>query len=126
MDGEKMDVSNYLPYIDVNDCLNRIRGNKKLCAMLLKSFKANPHFNEAKAAALAGDLGKAQMEMHTLKGMAANLSLKRLYDLVVPVEMTLKSEMVPPEKLTPVEEALNKTLELIDALVAEFQAEGAI
>ena len=114
----------YMPYIDMTDGLNRIRGNKKLYAMMLKSFKANPMYPQAKAAVLAGDLKAAQMQMHTLKGVAGNLSLRKLFEAVVPVEGVLKSEMVPASALQPVEEAFNKTLTLIDRLLEELKAEG--
>lgn len=121
-----MDITAYLPYIDIADCLNRVRGNKKLFGMMLKSFKANPIFPQAYAAALSGDRAAAQMQMHALKGVAGNLSLKTLYELVVPVEAVLKTRMTDIEDFTPVREAFEKTLALIDDLLAQMSAEGAI
>ena len=118
------DVLEYMPFIDIADGLNRIRGNKKLYGMMLKSFKATPQFPQAKAAVLAGDLKTAQMQMHTLKGVAGNLSLKRLFELVVPVEAVLKTTMVPVSDLAPIEEAFDKTMVLIDELLAQLKAEG--
>lgn len=123
---EIMDTAAYLPYIDVADCLNRVRGNKKLFLMMLKSFKADPIFPKAYAAALQGDRAGAQMQMHTLKGVAGNLSLKRLYELVVPVEAALKAEIPDLADFKPVEEAFEKTLAAIDGLLADYAAEGAI
>ena len=118
------DIADYLPFIDIADGLARIRGNKKLYGILLKSFKANPMFPQAKAAVLAQDLKTAQLQMHSLKGTAGNLSLKRLFELVVPVEGVLKEKMVPVSALEPIEEAFNKTLSLIDRLLEQLKAEG--
>ena len=118
------EAADYMPYIDINDGLNRIRGNKKLYAMMLKSFKANPMYPQAKDAVLAGDVKAAQMQMHTLKGVAGNLSLKKLFEVVVPVEGVLKTEMVPVSALQPIDEAFDKTLVLIDRLLDELKAEG--
>ena len=118
------DASSYLPYIDIADGLNRIRGNKKLYGMMLKSFKANPMFPQAKAAVEAGDLKTAQMQMHTLKGVAGNLSLKLLFELVVPVEAVLKTEMVDISAIAPIEDAFHKTMALIDKLLEQYKAEG--
>ena len=115
-----VDYEKYLPFIDIADGLNRIRGNKKLYAMMLKSFKTNPVFPDAKAAVLSGDLKNAQMHMHALKGIAGNLSFKQLYELVVPVEAILKTTLVNPKELIPVEDAFVSTMGLIDSLIAEL------
>jgi len=119
-----IEAAEYMPYIDLNDGLNRIRGNKKLYAMMLKSFKANPMYPQAKAAVLNGDLKTAQLQMHSLKGVAGNLSLKELFNTVVPVEGVLKSELVPASALQPIDEVLAKTMALIDRLLDELKAEG--
>ncbi len=120
------DYSAYLPYIDAAGGLNRIRGNKKLYAMMLKSFKGNPLFPDAKAAVVSGDLKAAQMHMHTLKGVAGNLSLKALYELIVPVEAVLKTAMVNAREMEPVEDAFNKTMTAIDSMLEALRSEGVL
>lgn len=121
-----MDFTSYLPYIDVADCLKRIGGNKKLLLMMLKSFKANPLFPAAYAAALSGDRAAAQLHMHSLKGVAGNLSLKRLYELTVPVEAVLKTQMPDLKDFGPVKEAFETTLKYADELLVYFTSEGAV
>lgn len=67
-------------YIDVDDALIRMFGNKKLYAKTLNMFLAGKEFENLEAAIAENNLGKAGELIHTLKGVAGNLSLTALFD----------------------------------------------
>jgi HPt (histidine-containing phosphotransfer) domain-containing protein len=67
-------------YIDVDDALLRMLGNKKLYVKTLNMFLAGKEFENWEAAIAENNLGKAGELVHTLKGVAGNLSLTALFD----------------------------------------------
>ena len=87
-----MDTSIFLPYIDVEDGLNRLMKNKKLYARLVKTFlsTASGLMDEIDAAVASSDTSVALDRVHTLKGAAANLSYKRIQEDCIELELDLK------------------------------------
>ncbi|MCL2742061.1 MAG: ATP-binding protein [Oscillospiraceae bacterium] len=89
--GLETDYMSYLPYIDVEGALSRLKNNRKLYNTLLKSFLANNVYEDLKAAIAAEDMEKAIHASHTLKGVAANLSLNLVFETSASIESQLKS-----------------------------------
>ena len=106
-------------YVDVKDGLNRIMKNKKIYARLLNSFAENPHVNELYEPLAQRDAVEAQKAAHTIKGVAANLSLPLVYEISAGMDARLKTGdadmMDEYEKL---KAAVGKTVEYI-AIVIE-------
>ena len=82
---------NISDYIDVDDALSRIGGNMGLYKKLLARFLEGNHFEAVEGALNSGDLSEASQLAHTLKGVSANLSLKKINLLTVDLEQLLKS-----------------------------------
>lgn len=79
----------FLPYIDIADGLNRLRGNKKLFLRLLESF-----FSTTDIASVDPSLFEknedARIAAHSLKGVSGNLSLKKIYTCALELENAIK------------------------------------
>ena len=64
--------------INVNDAMSRLNNNKRLYIMLLKKFDAQAMLDDLLAKISSGDAVAAEAQAHTIKGLAANLSLTDL------------------------------------------------
>lgn len=75
------DLPEPLPGIDIEDAIKRLRGNRKLFAKLLQDFGQNYAgvVGQIREALANEDMALAQRTVHTLKGMAGNLSATELY-----------------------------------------------
>ncbi|MBR3334925.1 MAG: Hpt domain-containing protein [Clostridia bacterium] len=60
---------------DVDDGLRRCMNNEGFYLRLVEKAAADPSFDKLKEAVESGDLGRGFELAHTLKGVAANLSL---------------------------------------------------
>ncbi len=83
--------------INVTDALKRLDGNERLFRSLLMEFyqESTDIQREVRAALKGrrqGDLEAAQRLVHTIKGMAANLSAEDLYDTALDLERGIKRE----------------------------------
>lgn len=67
------------PVIDYEQGLARFLGNDSLYRRFLKKFLADGSEAAFQEALKAGELEKAEKDVHTLKGTAGNLSLIRLF-----------------------------------------------
>jgi len=65
-------------YVDVQDALKRIGGSMDLYKRLLAQFTGGDHISPLEEALSVGAADEASRLIHTLKGVAANLSLKKL------------------------------------------------
>lgn len=68
--------------IDVDGMLDRCMGNESLLERLLKKFPADRSYFCLVEALQNGDESAAVDASHTLKGVAGNLSIKELYEIV--------------------------------------------
>ena len=78
-------------HIDVEAALGRLGGNRKLLDTLLKKFANETYFDQLKNEITAKDYATAAKTAHTIKGVASNLSMTGLYNLIVVLEQQLKS-----------------------------------
>jgi len=77
--------------INVEDGMQRVLGNKKLFFKLLSNSKIQENSDELIAAMESGDLESARLIAHKIKGIAANLSMTALYQVIVELEANLKA-----------------------------------
>ncbi|MDR2482387.1 MAG: Hpt domain-containing protein [Treponema sp.] len=106
-------------YIDWDDGLKRVMNNLKLYIRLLDKFKAGTNLNDLSAALAAGDYEKAQAAAHTVKGVAANLSLMELYKQALGVEEQIKAQSVKPGAFDALNACFTETLVSIDKAIAD-------
>ena len=80
----------FLPFIDVNDGLARLQGNKKLYAKLLKSYLEMADINGIAQALSARDFQAAREQAHSLKGVSGNLSLTKNFECFRALDIAVK------------------------------------
>ena len=105
-------------YINEEEGKKRIMNNGKLYAKLLTKFKTDTNLNELVAFADAQNWEKAQAAAHTIKGIAANLSLTELFNQSLEVETQIKGKTLKPESLESLKTCFSDTLTAIDEVVA--------
>ena len=106
-------------YIDFNEGVKRVMNNAKLYIKLLAKFKTDANFEELSASLAAGDLEKAKGQAHTIKGIAANLSLTELYKQVLELENQIKAQAVDPNQVEIVKTVFEATVQNVDRVMAE-------
>jgi HPt (histidine-containing phosphotransfer) domain-containing protein len=106
-------------YVDFADGTKRVMNNTKLYIKLLTRFKDDTKLSELEAALAAGDLEKARNETHTVKGIAANLSLSELFKQSLELENQLKAQTVNPAQMETVKTVFATTIQEINRIIAE-------
>lgn len=81
----------FMPYVDINDGVARLMNNKKLYAKLLVKYKNDTEIDSIIGSITAGDLENARIQVHTLKGLSANLSLKSVNEASLNLENEIKN-----------------------------------
>ena len=106
--------------VNVAEGLKRVMNNGKLYTRLLVKFKDDPNLKELEAALEAEDMEKAKTSVHTLKGLAANLSLTELFKQSLELETQIKAGSVDSDQLTILKDVFAQTLAEIDKVVAQY------
>lgn len=78
-------------YIDVDDGLRRIRGNKKLYKRMLDMLLTSEEFDKLKNELAAENYDEAEKAAHSIKGVTGNLSLPELFSVSVDLMQQLKN-----------------------------------
>ena len=78
-------------YIDADDGIRRVGNNKKVYVMVLKKFNGAALLEDLKNKLASGDCAASQAQAHTIKGLAANLSLQDLREKAADLELALKN-----------------------------------
>jgi len=113
-----MDDLEIKQYLDTEKALERIRGNAKLFKTLLTHFLATRNqFEQLQKEIEANDREAASKSVHALKGVAANLSMIKLYDVSAPFEVLLKTDSDIAESLVSFNYTYEKTLECVNAIL---------
>jgi HPt (histidine-containing phosphotransfer) domain-containing protein len=112
------DTGESVVYLNEEEGKRRVMNNAKLYVRLLTKFKADTNLDALNAAAGVQDWEKAQAEAHTLKGVAANLSLIELYKQSLDVETQIKGKALKAESLENLKNCLAVTLTEIDKVIA--------
>jgi len=107
-------------FVNIAEGMKRVMNNSKLYVKLLVKFKDDPNLKELEAALTAGEIDKAKSPVHTLKGLAANLSLMELYKQSLEMENQIKAGSVNPDQLTILKDVFTETITEIDKVVAQY------
>ena len=107
-------------YINEEEGKNRVMNNGKLYAKLLTKFKTDINLNDLVTHAEAQDWEKAQIAAHTLKGIAANLSLTELFNQSLDVETQIKGKSLNPESLENIKTCYTETLVAVERVIANY------
>jgi len=107
-------------YINAEEGKKRVMNNGKLYAKLLTKFKADTSLEDLSAFAEAEDWEKAQAAVHTLKGIAANLSLTELFNQSLDVETQIKSKALKNESLEKLKTCFSETIVQVEKVIAQY------
>jgi HPt (histidine-containing phosphotransfer) domain-containing protein len=110
-------VANLEQYVDVEDALKRVCGSKALYKKLLGKFKTTVQMEQLLQEVASGDLEAAAKTVHSIKGVAANLSLKAAYEKCVEAEANLKQGVAKEEDLTELKDIVDTTILCTDYLI---------
>ena len=105
-------------YINEEEGRKRVMNNGKLYAKLLTKFKADTNLKDLENFAAAQDWEKAQASAHTIKGIAANLSLTELFNQSLDAETQIKGKSIKPESLENLKTCFGKTLVEAEKVIA--------
>ncbi|MDR2186031.1 MAG: Hpt domain-containing protein [Treponema sp.] len=111
---------NGVVYVDLEEGLKRIMHNTKLYVRLLTKFKSDADLEGALADLAAGNYEGAQVKAHTLKGIAANLSLSELYRQTLDMETQIKAGSVDPSVPAAIRHCFSETVRYVDKVIAQY------
>jgi len=107
-------------YINEEEGKKRVMNNGKLYAKLLTKFKADTSINDLFASAEAENWEKAQAAAHTLKGIAANLSLTELFNQSLDVETQIKGKSLKNGSLDKLKACFTETVVHVEKVIAQY------
>ena len=107
-------------YINAEEGSKRVMNNTKLYAKLLTKFKEDPSMGQIEAALADGDNETAKNCAHTLKGLAANLSLLELYKQCLDFETQLKNGSLIPGQIENLKDVYTHTILEADKVITQY------
>ena len=112
-------MANDVVYVNFAEGVKRVMNNTKLYVKLLTKFRDDTKLSDIETAIAAADLEKAQNAVHTVKGVAANLSLTELFTQSLELESQIKSGAVNPAQMETLKTVFAVTLQEINKVIAE-------
>ena len=109
-----------LVYINEEEGKKRVVNNGKLYAKLLTKFKTDTNLNDLIAFAETQDWENAKAAAHTIKGIAANLSLTELFNQSLDVETQVKGGALKPESLENLKACFAETVVQVEKVIANY------
>jgi len=107
-------------YINADEGAKRVMNNTKLYIKLLGKFKDDQSLSQIDSALSAGNTEAARNASHTLKGLAANLSLTELFKQVAELEGQIKAGSVSSDQIVLVKNVYNQTMIEMDKVIAQY------
>jgi HPt (histidine-containing phosphotransfer) domain-containing protein len=107
-------------YINFDEGIKRVMNNTKLYVRLLGKFKADTNLADLETHLSAGDLEKAQVSAHTLKGLAANLSLTELFERTRDLESQIKAGGLQEGALDTLKGVYAETVKEVDEIISKY------
>ncbi len=95
-----IDYSVFMPHVNVEEGLGRMRNNKKLYFTLMRSFRGDAVARELADCVNAADYEQAQFKAHTLRGLASNLSMPELVRIAQEIELGAKAHEDTRDRLS--------------------------
>ncbi|MCL2832049.1 MAG: Hpt domain-containing protein [Treponema sp.] len=107
-------------YINEEEGKKRVMNNGKLYAKLLTKFKTDTNLRDLEAFAVSQEWEKAQAAAHTIKGIAANLSLTELFNQSLTAETQIKGKSLDPQTLNQLKICFTETITAVDKVIAKY------
>jgi len=109
-------------YIDIEQGLGRVRGNKALYKRMLNMFIEAKEINEFDVHISNGDYEEASKSAHAIKGIAGNLALSLLFDLSSELCEELRQGICDEKNMADYHDALEKTRAAVIEAMAGLDA----
>jgi len=113
-------VADDVVYINAEEGSKRVMNNTKLYAKLLNKFKEDPSMNQIENALADNDNETAKNCVHTLKGLAANLSLIELFKQSLEIETQLKNASLNPDQFENLKNIYTQTILEADKVIEQY------
>ena len=107
-------------YINEEEGKKRVMNNGKLYAKLLSKFKTDTNLDNFEAFVDAQDWENAQAAIHTLKGVAANLSLTELFNQSLDAETQVKGKTLKSQSMDALKTCLAETFVHVEKVIAQY------
>lgn len=111
--------SDFEKYMNIEEGMGRVMNNKKIYNKLLGKFIDKTYIGPLTDQINAGDMEGAKFSVHTIKGLAANLSLPLLFETSLAYENKVKEGTADKTGLAELTKIHDKTMECIKELLAE-------
>ena len=112
-----------MQYVNMDDALARVRGNKKLYRRMLQLFLDNKEVASLKASLESGNMEQAATDAHTIKGMTGNLSLPMVFEISIKMMEQLRKGEYDVSLADSFFAAYDTTLDYIRKVMEELDAE---
>ncbi|MBF0455343.1 MAG: response regulator [Magnetococcales bacterium] len=125
-DAEEIYLPKQIPGIDLVAAMNRLGGNRRLLLSLLREFErdfaeSGQKIRQALAVGQPDGRKRAQALIHSVKGMAGNLSALALFERAQALESSLEQTEADPRIAGLVDQFEEKMVEVV-ASIQSFQA----
>jgi len=106
-------------FIDTDEALKRVMGNKKLLIRLLANFEGKEMADKVLEAVRSEDSAGIAYEAHKMRGVAANLGLVGLESALRSIEDCARAGQDVMEYVPALDAAVDETMRLIGEIVGE-------
>jgi len=107
-------------YVNEEEGKKRLMNNGKLYAKILTKFKTDTNIDDLVAFIDAQNWEKAQAAAHTIKGIAANLSLAELFKQSLDVESQLKGKALNLDSLENLKDCFAETIVQVGKVIEKY------
>ena len=111
---------NLKQYIDTETALSRVRGNKAIYKKMLGMFFQSTLFTDLENTLSQKDYPKASEIAHGIKGMTGNLGMNILFEESSKLMVQMRSGAPDEQDLKNYREAVIKTREYTEKIIAEL------
>ena len=111
-------------YIDIEEALGRVRGNKKIFLRMLGLFTKSTEFSAFEEHMAQKEYEKAGEVAHAIKGMTGNLGMKILFEESANLMVQLRQGIADEDAIARYRDAVVKTQAEVEKVTAELSAEG--
>ncbi len=102
---------------DVSGALRRFLNNEALYKKCLKKFLDDDSFEQLKSAYESGNCNEAFKMAHTMKGLASNLGINNIYNLLIPMVEKLRLQNLNiGEEIVELERLYHEVYDIIESL----------
>jgi HPt (histidine-containing phosphotransfer) domain-containing protein len=105
---------NFIEYVNAEDALARLGGNKTLYGSLIQKFKDDGYFTVIENAFKSGDEKEISYQIHALKGVSANLSLTKITSCCIEIEGCMRDGLDYTDSKNELMIAIGETEKVID------------